>query len=194
MSSRKIRKIGATEVVALQQGFMISTCGSATAEAARVSCSLGSTRSKEVVGVQDGIDDFRIFLQTSADGCRNGLPGFLAKTGLLHKPNAQAAHRAHFIRARRYLKDDAKLGAHLFLDVQQCGICGNFVDAREKFFLFGPGQLEYPNVGGRIVQEAIPVAVACAGRTFVANRKRGRHRHESGGVDHTLDKLLSGGK
>ena len=67
----------------------------------------GSAIKQEIVRVQYGIDDFRILIETPANGGGNGLSCLPAKPRLLRKLNAKAAHCAHFVSAGRDLKDDA---------------------------------------------------------------------------------------
>lgn len=143
----------------------------------------GSALPEQVMGIEDGEDDLRIFLEASAYGCRNGLPGLPAQPGAFFEPDAQAAHRPYFLGGGRNQKDHPQLCLHAFLDPLQFGVRGNGFNACNELFLFLAGQSQYANIAAWIVQQAVPVADAGAGRALLADREGKRMQHSGFNAD-----------
>ena len=72
---------------------------------------LQASRSR-VMGVEQGVGDFRALLQAAADGGGNRLAGLAAEPRLLLEAHADAAHAAHLAEGRGDPQADAQLFLH----------------------------------------------------------------------------------
>jgi hypothetical protein len=132
---------------------------------------------KQVVFVQDRVDDIGMLFQASAYRGRNRLPTFSAKPRTFGKPDVQAAHCAYFATARGDAERNAQLLLHALRNMSQVRKRVDIFNARNELFLFFPGQAQYAKIGAWLVQQTLAFADTCAGRTFIADRKRKRLQH-----------------
>ena len=124
-------------------------------------------RRAAVMGVEQGVGDFRALLQAAADGGGNRLAGLAAEPRLLLEAHADAAHAAHLAEGRGDPQADAQLFLHAPQQVFQVFQAAQGFQASGQALLFLAGQEEDATVrAGRL--QALAFTDAGAGRAGLA--------------------------
>lgn len=120
------------------------------------------------MGVEQAVGYFRAFLQSAANGGRDGLAGFAAQPRPLADMDADTAHAAHFVETRG--DDDAH--TQLFMDallhLLQIRQALKVFQPFEQAFFLGAGEQQDTQVAAGVIQQLLAPAIAGTGGAGLA--------------------------